>query len=246
LINGCYLNALYQEISNLIRRSEEEVAKKNKKKLFFDQARSFKYRWEFLRRNNDYQNDYKNWLSKRSKKNFRNNSIIKKYGFYPIDYNRSYDELVKVFLAVERAERNGLNWDDIRDAEVGEFVSMGPTPIPIVKVDSYSKSFITKFNRRIKYYPIDALDPNKIKKANTIRLVFNIHQSEEQLLAETKEIIKECKKLAGGLSRNRYVEYDRYLQVYDLTKKGWSPDKLAKKFYKGDTEREDIIMRSEK
>ena len=180
-----------------------------------------KYRWEFLRRNKDYQNDYRHIILKLNGMDFFKNSypealrqkvfeILLKWDLLsPIFPRLSFNELLKSDRKLKSIYIDSL--------AVNEFaIDCSESPDSLNQKDLYIKGSMLKMY-------VDMRFP-KEKILDEFELLVNRWQ---------KPLKKMIKKLPRARPEKRLQlnQYAKYLKVYDHYKKGMSMAKLAKKFY---------------
>jgi hypothetical protein len=194
------------------------------------QDQFLKYRWEFLRRNEDYQKDYEE-----VERVFRENEysldhywivlpsslpveICSKWDLnHPVDPSRSYDEYYFEALRSEAREtlhsRISPTWDDpVREIGFGVF-------------------------RRLRDLDPEEIDDKLMKEfleTKKCMIEINLRHSKTKIIEAVKQLIDDKLSLLeheGALgkddkysSKKHYENYDYYLAVYDLKESGrsWS------------------------
>ncbi|MDP1852913.1 MAG: hypothetical protein Q8L26_01710 [Candidatus Omnitrophota bacterium] len=193
---------------------KEEFYKVNKEEFFVA-----KYRWEFLRRNKFYLQDYKNiWL--------------------PVVGKNKSREIIKIMYYFKK--KYGL---------------MEPRP-PHLPSPEYKKGGSDKFV--VPFLPwivickelllCEAIlrDRKRIKKGfDKIHLEIDLKFPKKSIMKNVEEVIDNSlailpKKYENVDSRKRFAHYEGYLKIFDLKNKGWTWNKLAKKFYKNDVDRNEL------
>jgi len=182
-----------------------------------------KYRWEFLRRNKDYQNDYGHIILKLNGMDFFKNSypealrqkvfeILLKWDLLsPISPRLSFNELLESDRKLKSIYIDSL--------AVNEFaIDCTESPDSLNQKDLYMKGSMLKMYVDMRFPKEKILD-------------------EFELLVDRwqKPLKKMIKKLPRATPEKRLQlnQYEKYLKVYDHYKKGISMAKLAKKFYPG-------------
>ena len=77
------------------------MSNKNKRSLAEIRILSRKYHWEFLRRNKDFKSDVDKFISSPSDSLYE--KITRKTGFFPMDYNKSLEEIIRKEKKKKRA-----------------------------------------------------------------------------------------------------------------------------------------------
>ena len=182
-----------------------------------------RYRWEFLRRNKEYQRDYA--------------YITGTLKVVDIIRNKYPEPLVhRVFKILSK-------WDLLNPI---------PPQLPfstLLKSDKKLKSFhmdsLSVNDFAIDMYDSpDSLSPKDLYiKGSLVRIYVNMRFPKEKILDEFELLVdkwqKPLKKMIKKVFRDKpekrlqLNQYDKYLKVYDHYKKGMSMAKLAKKFYPG-------------
>ncbi len=194
----------------------------------------YHYKWEFIRRSKSYRNDYDDYVKAKNRSNGKAVSWNSKYGVFAADYRNSYPG---------RITPNGVE-------EAVVFFSQFK-PSEVLRVDAWSDQALNEGKidldnmpyslEGIKFKKMHGEDIPDLKRMKTLRLAIDIRCPKKHLIDKFKTMINFYKRLVKDIptndKRKRFGQYDRYLEVYDLKEKGWSWDKLARKFYKGDVER---------
>jgi len=182
-----------------------------------------RYRWEFLRRNKEYQRDYAR--------------ITVTLGVTDIIRNKYPEQLVHKVLEILS------KWDLLNPIPPKLSFSA------LLKSDKKLRSFhmdsllVSGFAIDI-YDSPDSLSPEKLYvNGSMVKLYVDMRYPKEKILDEftllvdnwQKRLRKMRKKLpfAEPEKRLQLNQYDKYLKVYDHHRKGMSMAKLAKKFYPG-------------
>lgn len=195
-------------------------------KIKLKNERIHSYKWEFLRRNKEYQNEYDNFT--KAKKNGKEVSWDNrsKYGLFAADYRNKYPGLIK---------------NDGVDEAVVFYSELKPSEV--LRVNAWSKQSLADSRWNLSRLKFKAMNPNdvpKLKKMKLLQLIVDIRYPKETLFKNFKTMVNFYKNFVTDIridKRKRFGEYDRYLAVYDLFEEGWSWDRLARKFYKADMER---------
>lgn len=203
---------------------------------FLDEGmdRFLRYRWEFLRRNEDYQKDYKE-----VERAFRENDynlddywillppslpveICSKWDInQPVDPSRSYDEYYFDALRSEALETFhssiSPNWDDpVRGVNALDFFRFKGLEAQEIH-DELTKEFLETKKCMLEINL-------RHSKARIIEAVKQ-YIDDKQSLLETEDALKKHDKYS---SRKHYDNYDHYLAVYDLREAGSSWSELKK------------------
>ncbi len=181
------------------------------KDYIFDIAKS---RWEFLRRNKKYIEDYYRDGS------FPRSYWIKKYGVWPP--LSPDDRFPKSFKACQN--------DDVLFDEM--------SPIAPIVIRDIRNTPITgedvAMGRELTSNHLKGKDKRTLRKALTLTLLVDVTHRERLILSEFKKLISFWKKIRRTENRNRCEAYKQYLRVYDAKERGWSWAKLAQFFYPND------------
>ncbi len=182
-----------------------------------------KYRWEFLRRNREYQKDYRYITI-----NLKVADIIR---------NQYPKHLVNEALSILS------KWDLLNPIPPG--LSFNALLESDKKLKSFHMDSLSVNDFAIDMYDSpDSLSPKDLYiKGSLVRIYVNMRFPKEKILDEFELLVdkwqKPLKKMMKkvfhdkpekGLQLN---QYEKYLKVYDHYKKGMSMTKLAKKFYPG-------------
>jgi hypothetical protein len=182
-----------------------------------------KYRWEFLRRNEEYRKDYR-YVTKKLK-------VIDIVRFsYP------EDRVKKVLEAL-------LRWDLLNP--IPPELSFDE----LIKSDKARKSVYIDSLLPDGFAIESKLDPGKLDdtllyvKSSMVDLCVNMHFPKEKIMDEFNLLVDHWQGELADLrktfknpspeTRLQVDQYDRYLKVYDQHKKGLSVEQLSKKFYSG-------------
>lgn len=182
-----------------------------------------KYRWEFLRRNKEYQKDYRYITI-----NLKVADIIRNQ--YP---KRLVDEALSILSKWDLLNPipPGLSFNDLLESDK--------------KLKSFHMDSLSVNDFAIDIYDSpDSLSPKDLYiKGSLVRIYVNMRFPKEKILDEfellvdkwQKPLKKMLKKLPHSKPEKRLQlnQYEKYLKVYDHYKKGISMAKLAKKFYPG-------------
>lgn len=183
------------------------------------------YKWEFLRRNSKYEKDL--------------DAFNKKGCFFEICETKNKalrDRKLKVFNKANRdfAKRWGLYYLPNPDY---------PSPdedLETIKLFGH-KEIMFPYATRPNFHEIDLGAEwgfkNKPNNLNQIKIEINLSRPKENILYEVGRIVDALKKVRKhkGMElkgRNRFFDYEGYLQVYDLKNQDWSWERIVKKFYK--------------
>jgi len=145
---------------------------------------SFKYRWEFVRKNHNYQKDYDIYAKTKSK-NKITEAIIQKYGIRPFNYRKSYEELKKnkrKYTTPSECDKKAKQaFQDLYES----FLFCVEDRDKLVQTDAYSTdSLKIKKVENIKYKPIPFRNETELKKLKTLRLSLNMYYSKAKLLSK--------------------------------------------------------------
>ena len=180
-----------------------------------------KYRWEFLRRNKDYQNDYRQIVLKLNGADFFKDS-------YPEALRQKVSEiLLKWDLLSPISPR--LSFNELLESD---------RKLKSIYIDSLA---VNEFAIDCSESP-DSLNQNDLyMKGSMLEMYVDMKFPKEKILDEFELLVdkwqKPLKKMIKKLphtkpeKRLQLNQYEKYLKVYDHYKKGMSMAKLAKKFY---------------
>jgi len=222
---------------NMAKPSKKEIEKRIKE--------SFKYRWEFLRRNKNYQKDYDRWEQyerptwETPKSPYP--EIFKKYLFPPLDYKLSYKELLKERdkQIKKHSTGNGLTTKEEERCWAYEWCSSdisGDSMVVQMCYDDLKAPFGIGDDLE------ERLDVQKYSDDETIKISINLEYPKEIILNEVEYWIdfynyirKEYDKIPQ--KRKRLKEYQKYLDVYDLKTKKKNYDQIVQTVFKKDYEK---------
>ena len=185
------------------------------------EALCLKYRWEFLRRNREYQKDYRYITI-----NLKVADIIRNQ--YP---KHLVDEALGVLSkwGLLNPIPPGLSFSDLLE---------GDKKLKSFHIDSLS---VNDFAIDIYDSPDSLSQKDLYVKGSLVKMYVNMRFPKEKILDEfellvdqwQKPLKKMLKKLPHSKSEKRLQlkQYEKYLKVYDDYQKGMSMAKLAKKFY---------------
>lgn len=232
--------------------------KENKKRTMKDEIEdSFKYRWEFVRRNEEYREDYKAWESFHNSSNQMLNSPFKdiytKYETPPLNYKFTYDELMreaKKYVPLKRRDFPEISAKE--DEQLGAYfwvLSSGRSLI-VSPICGSAFAFEDLFQNRTK------------KGANILTVAIDVRYPVEMIIEVLKEEVSQYRALCEeevvdyerdqnrfqkempgvkllsftegidiSLRKKQLERYDDYLNVFDLKKNKTSVRKIIKKLY---------------
>ena len=187
------------------------------------EAFCLKYRWEFLRRNREYQKDYRYITI-----NLKVTDIIRnKYPKHLVD--EALDVLSKWDLL--NPIPPGLSFNDLLK---------GDKKLKSFHIDSLS---VNDFAIDIYDSPDSLSQKDLYVKGSLVKMYVNMRFPKEKILDEFELLVdqwqKPLKKMMKKVFRDKpqkrlqLNQYEKYLKVYDDYKRGMSMAKLAKKFYPG-------------
>lgn len=168
-----------------------------------------KFRWEFLRRNKNYREDYQ------KKNTFRKAYWLKEYGVYP-PYDPKDD-----FPKEPNSSTPGIFM----------FYDLLPAPSIVLK-DINSKPIHHKEVMReqdVVLPYLNELSVAKLNQVSTLNLLVDITQRERLILSEFNKLICHWKKMRKTKNKSRFENYRQYLRIFDLKERGWSWTRLANK-----------------
>lgn len=180
----------------------------------WDNVEAFRYRWEFLRLNPDYRKDYEVW--KKFKKPSWDTpkspflSMIKKYGFPPLDYKKNYEELSKDVEKYFNRKRSNLSFKQEEQRKAYEWFRVAGCPTIVDYMDDKG---------------LEKDENNPLYKSEHISLTVNLEYPKEIILKEVgnwvdlfKWVVSETESEKGRQRKTSYKKYNKYLIIYDLVK----------------------------
>lgn len=184
-----------------------------------------RYRWEFLRKNETY---------------------IKSY--------QQHIKLEKSPTLENRIKFHSSRTDKIENIIFGYFDPTKNYEYHLKHTPNFNKAFIIPvfFINKTDIHicgPIPIVHrerdfDNKPRYIASGEFFIDLEYPKETILRRISDYLDEYKKVRNkedaDMHRTRFGNYDNYLKVYDLREQGWSWDKLANKFYKGDVERANL------
>jgi hypothetical protein len=192
------------------------------------------YKWEFLRRNKQYQKDYDIYDAEKDlfKKEQLKYIIQERWGVTPANYRKNYLTLInpkwKGYLS------GGLCFKQ-------QFRLFN-----ILQVDAWSEQSLEEKMGNPKKIEFKELVPTIISRETnpiqnfqemkTLRLVLDLRYPKKTLLDRYEKTVSLYKRFVKNFplnpSRRRVEDWEHYLEIYDLVQKKWSWDKLVKKYSK--------------
>jgi hypothetical protein len=181
-----------------------------------------RYRWEFLRRNKEYQSDYDYITTK-----LKVTDLFKKEPTDPvaqkvIEVLLKWDLLAPIppylsFSALLKSDEK-LKSVYIESLAVGEFaIDCSESPDLLSPEDLYVKGSMVEMSVDMKF--------PKEKILDEFNLLVDIWQK------QLKRMLKKIPKAKKPAKRLQIAQYERYLKIYDRHRKGMTFEKLAKQFY---------------
>ncbi len=182
-----------------------------------------KYRWEFLRRNQEYQKDYLYITDHLKVTDIIKNSysdllvkkvldILSKWGLLnPIPPKLSFDALLKSDKKLKSFYIDSLSSDE-------NAILIYESPDGLSSQDLYIKGSMVKLHVDMKF--------SKEKILDEFSVLINKWQTQLRKLSRKFPKAKPDERL-------QINQYEKYLRMYDHHKKGMSFSQLAKKFYSG-------------
>jgi len=206
------------------------MARKSRKYIQNEINDAISSRWEFARRNPDFQNACRDYLSSQSTQ--KAEQIREKYGFYPCNCKLSSKAMLR--SVNKKKPSNIRKWSDDEFYATLSFIAQNPFGA-IASEDAWSDSVPTIFHKdasQIKF--ISAFpQPKDFKNINTLRLMVNLQYPKKKVLNCIEGIIDLYQsKGAGGKGVTRSDMYSTYLRIYDLRKSGKTYRAIAEKAYK--------------
>jgi hypothetical protein len=205
-----------------------------------------KYRWEFMRRNEDYQREWEELYTLIEKKKLRS---TEKFKNTDIPERNTFCEKWNIYKAVNP----NLSYDDLRFQNHSKVVS----PFQFEERESYHHNWYVSPLDDVPVRQLDEKDfhaalegdslqqwaeiNSRIIDTSRLPVEINLHYSTAKLVERLKEIITFWKSTLGSdpeteYSKRRskyqkklhYGNFDEYLVVYDLRKEGTSWSKIQK------------------
>ena len=172
-----------------------------------------KFKWEFLRRNKDYIEFHNKYITCRKSKRYRekdNNTKIADF---------------QVLWGVARPLNPAQSYEEILESlPAREKNIFFPFAVSLTLDPGYDKDCPLIWGE----FMLDIQLPKR-----TITQKF-----EKYLDYYIKTFRNKAKKKHYFKNRSSLQNYQMYIDVYDLYKKGWNPEKIARKFYSRDVERD--------
>ncbi len=209
------------------------------KKVEVNRAGLMEDKWEFVRRNSNYREDYDKYRKAKNKREAEK-LIIKKHSVRPLDYKKSYDEIASGFSRMKskvRLNKRIKREDKKRLQRLAQIFALERAFFPeienlLVKEDSYSiKNLNYKNLKDMKYKLIPDANKTELKMVKTLRLALNMYYSKGKLLSAIGKIIDTYKtyvKVAHGAMLDRgglfQVVYEKHCNAFDTKKACKSKD----------------------
>ena len=211
------------------------MAKKSEAILDSNEANIVQYKWEFLRRNKNYIEDYSKRHELSGNYLRRCEFWLKKYGItHPFNPAHSYDKLIK--------SQKGLD-------KVYKVFESSIDSVPTIVVSNI-------FAEPLNFMSVDAqddllfnYDKEKLKNIKTLQLEVNLLKKKEAIFKDFKSIILLWKEhiLNMPQTKTQWMMYDTYLKIYDLRHpckgRGKTFLKITEEVYPNDDKRFYVIER---
>ena len=194
--------------------------------IFEKQFEMHSYRWEFLRRNKKYQNDYKNFIKKTEKlsvdqrrKSQERKIFEEKYGFSPINYNLSYQDICALGRGRWVEGKKLPKWQEEEIRAFHQTCQMVGFVVEETECsnDSLDKHFINTKKMTFKEIPWPGTKAGRkeLSQVKSLKLVINLQYPEEAIHYYLGHMIKHYQSFIKK-KRFDYLRFDEYLRVYDL------------------------------
>jgi len=205
------------------------MANKSKRSLESEAFRSLYFKWEFLRRNNQYRKDCDAYLASTDKNKgwALLDKFYTKYAFPPLDYRM---DLGQLFNKEKQQKRNRKYL--IRFMVFFKWHIAAPS--------GYSKKSLEEMScpHSFKCIPRGRFNQNDYQKIQTAQIKINLAYPKEQILNAVEGIIDSInatfnkKRKLQKKSRKQLEQYRYYCMIYDLKKTGKMSDgEIVKKVY---------------
>ncbi len=211
------------------------MARKTKKEIENEYEYIKKYRWEFTRRNSEYQRDFKEF-----------GGCFKK--FTPLKNLREMRKRQPlIYTKLKNMERKAKDNDkEIKRLVCGKW-SLLSFVDPSISYDKYKRKSLNEQNPAI-MFPFAGLVGTHISRPvpallleshqygqnpEILRITVFLSFRKDQILNTVENIIDKAKKEYKKLSpenintKKRFDSYDKYLKIYDLRKKGKTFKEIA-------------------
>lgn len=200
---------------------------KKKEEFTEHMIRLLGYKWEFLRRNYDYIEDYKLYknrsglLKNKAMLNHFEAHICNKYGLRePYDPQIPFDfDLIKRTKAKKKLSKEVVlkdkAWEKNREILL---------------------NLMSELNTGV-YCKTKSLSDKELKEQSTIEIAVDLDVPKKKILQEVGRIvnewqIKRAKVVPEKIGKlPKFSEFDIYIEAYHLSNEGWPWDKLAKKYF---------------
>lgn len=198
--------------------------------IFKKQFEMHSYRWEFLRRNKEYQNDYKNFIKKTKKlsvdqrcKSQECKKFEEKYGFYPTNYNLSYQDICAIGRGQAVDGKKLTKWQEEEIRAFHQSCRMVGFVAEEVECsnDSLDQFFLKVNEMKFKEIPWPGTKAGRkeLSQVESLKLVINLLYPEETIHYYLGHMIKHYQSFIKK-KRFDYLRFDEYLRIYDLKTHG--------------------------
>lgn len=210
------------------------MGKLSREKRFAQIEKSFRYRWEFVRRNVEYQKDYKAWESfekpswETPKSPFMD--IFIKYEIPPLNYELNYDKLTEEVWRVSRQTKS--DWAQLINKEKERYIAHN-------WVLSSGSSLMVCLGDNAIYssFPEDFANTKLANTETRITLTIDLRYPLEMILAGVEleiwgyKAISHLEYVPIPIKRKRFEEYDKHLEIHDFKKAKMKRKEIAEKVY---------------
>jgi len=219
------------------------VAKKNKMEFTEHMIKLLGYKWEFLRRNYEYIDDYQQYKNRsgllRNKEMFHHFEahICNKYGIrLPYDPTVPFDfDLIKKAKTRKKISQDIIfsdrKWKKNREIILN--LMHGLETGVFFEIPERQKIGRPGLEKTDKASPSE----DELRKQHTIEIKIDLNFPKDKILQEVERIVTEWQRMRAKVipkkteKMPKFKELDLYLEAYRLKNQGWSLDRLAKKYF---------------
>lgn len=198
--------------------------------IFKKQFEMHSYRWEFLRRNREYQNDYQSFIktTKRSSVDQRCKSqeckkFGEKYGFHPINYNLSYQDICAIGRSQSVDGKKLTKWQKEEIRAFHQTCRMVGFAVEEIECsnDNLDQHFNNTQAMTFKEIPWPGTKAarKELSQIKSLKLIINLMYPEEIIHHYLGHMIKHYQSFIKK-KRFDYLKFDEYLMIYDLKTQG--------------------------
>jgi len=215
--------------------------------IYERQYSMYSYQWEFLRRNKKYQNDYDTFLKETKGQNVdrrsqspESKSIEKEYGFYPLDYNLSHEDIFAIIRGRSDKAKTFTKW---QNEEIRAFYQKCRIVGFVAEDIECSNDSLDQFlhhteNMTFKKIPWPGTKEarKELSQVKSLKVIINLMYPEEMIHCHLGDLIKHYQSFIKK-RRVDYLKFDEYLKIYDLKTQGKTFAAIVYEMFPGTADR---------